>query len=91
MALIIDLEKRTPFICVTAISLTTREKESLGKSLESQIPLMARVARDILVVPGGAVACERCFSWAKRLYNDQKSYSPSIFRALIMIFYAEYQ
>ena len=49
------------------------------------------MARDILAAGAAGVACERCFSIARRHYGSQKHYSPTTFRALMMVLHAENQ
>lgn len=54
------------------------------KNLAPQFPRVARMARDVLCVPGAGVSVEQMFSQARHQGRFNRTYSKSAFRAVMM-------
>ena len=52
-----------------------------------KLPILLRIARDILSNTSVGVRCEYYFSITKRYYRVQKYFVPITFRAKILIYY----
>ena len=91
--IIIILTTRIIVLIIYYLAATdsTRDILTTWSELSPQYPRLARMARDILAIPGTGVSVERIFSLARITWRHNQPYSPDTFRAVMLIHHFEHR